>query len=330
MFEETLREVTHAITSTLDLEEVLNNILHAMAQFIDFDRSAVLLCEGGDFVIKANNGYDAVRLPKGSVIDLGRDEFINRIRRSREAVIGNTLRTRFLEGRAGDRILAGVPIIYQGDLLGVIVMNCRNEDISDKLLFTLAGQAGIAIQNARLFERINAMATTDGLTGLNNRRYFFELADREFVRYKRYGAPLSVFMIDIDHFKRINDTHGHAVGDRVLMHLAKTLTDEVRDSDIVGRYGGEEFAVILPETNLETALDIAERVRQAVENDAAHTEESGDIRYTLSIGVSTFIRDVQAVATVFETADKGLYEAKAAGRNRVVAKEIETPNILEG
>jgi diguanylate cyclase (GGDEF)-like protein len=200
-------------------------------------------------------------------------------------------------------------------------MSCRNETISDELLFTLAGQAGVAIQNARLFERINAMATTDGLTGLNNRRHFFDLADREFVRYKRYNTPLSVFMMDIDHFKRINDTHGHAVGDQVLRHLAKKLTGLVRDSDIVGRYGGEEFAVLLPETKLEIAAAIAERVRKAIEGDAARTEESGDVNYTLSIGVSAFTRDVRTVGAVFEAADKGLYEAKATGRNRVVVKE---------
>ena len=320
MFEETLREVTRAITSTLDLKEVLGNILQAMAQFVDFDRSAVLLCEGHDFVIRANDGYDAARFPEGTVIDVAQDEFIDRIRRSRQAVIGNRLETHFLEGRGEDRTLAGVPIIYQDDLLGIIVMDRGDGNISDELLFSLAGQAGIAIQNARLFERINAMATTDGLTGLNNSRHFFELADREFVRYKRYGAPLSVFMIDIDHFKQINDTHGHAAGDQVLKHLAGKLMEQVRDSDIVGRYGGEEFAVILPETKLETAIDIAERVREAIENDAARTEDSGDIKYTLSIGVSIFTQDIQTVAAVFETADKGLYEAKASGRNRVVVK----------
>jgi diguanylate cyclase (GGDEF)-like protein len=320
MFEETLREVTRAITSTLDLKEVLGKILEAMAQFINFDKSAVLLSEDGGFVIKANNGYEAATLAEGTAIDAARDELIDRIVQKRETVVGKKMKTRFLES-AGDGVLAGIPIIYQENLLGIIVLNCKTGDISDELTFTLAGQAGIAIQNARLFERINAMATTDGLTGLNNRRHFFELADREFVRYKRYGAPLSVFMIDIDHFKRINDTYGHAVGDRVLMHLAEKLTGLVRDSDIAGRYGGEEFAVILPETKLETAAGIAERVRKAIENDAARAEEFGDIKYTLSIGVSMFTRDVQTVAEVFEAADKGLYEAKSLGRNRVVVKE---------
>ncbi|MDR0441500.1 MAG: diguanylate cyclase [Candidatus Accumulibacter sp.] len=322
MFEETLREVTRAITSTLDLKEVLGKILDAMAQFIQFDKSSVLLNEDCGFVLKANNGYDAAMLPEGTAIDLDRDEFVGRIVRTRETITGNALASVFRESGDGGT-LAGIPVIYQEDLLGVIVLNCRTGDISDELLFTLAGQAGIAIQNARLFERINAMAAMDGLTGLNNRRHFFELAEREFMRYKRYGAPLSVFMIDIDHFKRINDAHGHAVGDLVLRHLAEQLKGLLRDSDIIGRYGGEEFAVILPETKPETAVKIAERIRRAIENDAAHIGESGDIQYTLSIGVSAFNPDVGTVSTVFEAADKGLYEAKSQGRNRVVAKEAE-------
>jgi diguanylate cyclase (GGDEF)-like protein len=320
MLEETLREVTRAITSTLDLREVLDNILHAMAQFIDFDKSAVLLNEDNDFVMKANNGYDAAGLPEGAAIDLSRDEFIARIVRTRKTLTDNAPASGFRENGGGT--LAGIPILYQEDLLGVIVLNCKTGDISDELLFTLAGQAGIAVQNARLFERINAMATTDGLTGLYNRRHFFELTDREFVRCKRYGAPLSVFMIDIDHFKRINDAHGHAAGDRVLTHLAKKLKTLVRDSDIVGRYGGEEFAVLLPETKLETAVKIAERIRKVVENEAAPTDgESGDIKYTLSIGVSAFTQEVRTVAAMFAAADKGLYEAKTLSRNRVVSKE---------
>ncbi|MDR3300051.1 MAG: diguanylate cyclase [Candidatus Accumulibacter sp.] len=321
MFEETLREVTRAITSTLDLKEVLDKILEAMAQFIHFDKSALLLNENKGFVIKVNNGYDAAKFPEGATLDVLQDKFIDSIARTREAHIGNDLETGFLEGGNDEKILAGIPIIYQDDLLGIIVMNCENENISNELLFTLAGQTGIAIQNARLFEKINEMATTDGLTGLNNRRHFFELVNREFIRYKRYGAPLSVFMIDIDNFKRVNDSYGHAVGDQVLIHLAKKLMGLVRDSDIVGRYGGEEFAVILPETTLEVAAVIAERIRKSVEDDALSTEEFGNIKYTLSIGVSICNRDIQTIAKVFETADHGLYEAKAAGRNKVVVKQ---------
>ncbi|MDR0842474.1 MAG: diguanylate cyclase [Acidobacteriota bacterium] len=326
VFEETLRNVTRAITSTLDLKEVLGKILEAMSQFISFDKSAVLLSEGDDFVVKASNGYDPAQVAEGAKVDIIKDKFINKIVLSRDAVISNDLETRFREGGGDGRVLSGIPIIYRDDLLGVIVMNCRDENISEQLLFTLAGQAGVAIQNARLFEKINAMATTDGLTGLNNRRRFFELAESEFVRYKRYGAPLSVFMMDIDHFKKVNDTYGHAVGDKVLAHLSRRLKTLVRESDIVGRYGGEEFAVMLPETPIETAAAVAERIRADIENAAVATEEFGHIKYTLSIGVSMFTKEDKSVAMVFDAADKCLYEAKETGRNKVVVK-AEEPEV---
>ncbi|MDR1727774.1 MAG: diguanylate cyclase [Acidobacteriota bacterium] len=325
MFEETLREVTRAITSTLDLKEVLEKILEAMSQFIDFDKSAVLLSEGDNFVVKSNNGFGASRVAEGMPVDVVRDKFVNKITLTREAVISNDLDTCFREdapaGGDGGGVLAGIPVIYRDDLLGVIVMSCRDKAVSKELLFTLAGQAGVAIQNARLFEKINTMATRDGLTGLYNRRYFFELAEMEFARYKRYGSPLSVLMMDIDHFKGINDKYGHAIGDRVLTHLARKLDTLLRESDIVGRYGGEEFAVLLPETQPDVASVIAERIRKAIEDDVVWTDGFGVVRYTLSIGVGAFARESESVAEVFNAADKRLYEAKEAGRNRVMVQE---------
>jgi diguanylate cyclase (GGDEF)-like protein len=323
VFEETLRKVTRAITSTLDLKEVLGKILEAMAQFLNFDKSAVLLNEGGDFVIKANNGYALAKVQEGAKIDIAQDKFLNQITLMRETVVSSDLETCFRDGDSDNSVLVGIPIIYRSDLLGVIILSRRNGDISSELLFTLAGQAGVAIQNARLFEKINTMATIDGLTGLNNRRHFFELAEWEFQRHQRYGTQLAAFMIDIDHFKRVNDTYGHAIGDRVLAHLAKKLTVLLRGSDLIGRYGGEEFAAMLPETTLEVAAEIAERVRKSIETDVVLTEEFGEVRYTLSIGVSTFPKDAKTVNTIFEAADKGLYEAKNTGRNKVVVREAE-------
>ncbi|MDR2390120.1 MAG: diguanylate cyclase [Planctomycetota bacterium] len=323
IFEQTLLELTRAITSTLDLKEVLSKILEAMSQFVRFDRSAVLLNEDDSFVVKANNGYDGEMLREGSIINAIRDDFLNKVMRTGETVVDSSLETCFRNADDDGRMLAGVPILYRENLLGIIVMTCERADISKDLLFTLAGQAGIAIQNARLFAKINAMAITDGLTGLNNRRHFFDLVEREFTKYRRYSHPLSVCMMDIDHFKKINDTYGHATGDKVLQHLAGKLTGLVREYDVIGRYGGEEFVVLLPETGLEGASIIAERIREAIENSVVGTEEFGDIRYTLSIGVSTFSKAVKKAGVVFEAADQGLYEAKMMGRNRVVAQEIK-------
>jgi diguanylate cyclase (GGDEF)-like protein len=174
-----------------------------------------------------------------------------------------------------------------------------------------------------LFEKVNELATTDGLTGLNNRRSFFELAENEFDRFKRYKYPLSAFMIDIDHFKKVNDTYGHAIGDKVLVHLAQKLRDLLRNADIIGRYGGEEFVVLLPESNLEASTKVAERIRKTIEAETIKTDKFGDISITISIGVSNFTSKAEDLASVIDNADKALYEAKKDGRNRVVAKKIE-------
>jgi diguanylate cyclase (GGDEF)-like protein len=323
ILEHTLLEVTRAITSTLHLKEVLTKILEAMSQFIHFDKSIVLLHEKDNFVVKTIHGFDSDNLHEDAmIVNVSQDAFLNAIIQTGQPVIGNSLESPFACSTSEDAILAGVPILYRDKLLGIIVIHCKDEVISNELLFTLAGQAGVAIQNARLFAEINELAITDGLTGLNNRRHFFELVEMEFTKYKRYGHDLSLCMIDIDNFKHVNDTYGHSAGDEVLKHLADNLTALVREYDIIGRYGGEEFAVILPETPLKKAAVIAERFREHIEKASVEITGNSVVKYTLSIGVSAFTKDVKEICTVFDAADKGLYEAKSMGRNKVVVKEI--------
>ena len=298
--------------------------MDAMSHFIHFNKSIVLLKEGEQFKIGVVGNQEEEPLCEGSVVDITGDAFLNKVVTTMRPVLSNDLESHILKGRNGEENLIGVPILCRDNLLGIIVLNCLSGDVSHELLFSLAGQAGVAIQNARMFTKINLMATTDGLTGLYNRRHFFELAEIEFTKYRRYGDSLSVCMMDIDHFKKINDSYGHAVGDEVLRHLGKNLTELLRNYDIVGRYGGEEFVVLFPGTSLETAAKIAERIRVAIENAAVETEEFGNIQYTLSIGVSNFTKEITDMTTVFGEADKGLYEAKNLGRNKVVVKEIAT------
>jgi len=166
--------------------------------------------------------------------------------------------------------------------------------------------------------RLRELATTDSLTGLCNRRRFMELAEREFVRSRRYQGALTMLMMDIDHFKRVNDTHGHDVGDEVLRELARISRAALREPDVLGRLGGEEFGVLLPETDAGAALEVAERLRRAIE-DAPMATAVGEMRITVSIGAATSDADADSVATLLKRADVALYAAKEAGRNRVVA-----------
>lgn len=164
--------------------------------------------------------------------------------------------------------------------------------------------------------QLRKLATTDSLTSLFNRRYFMDLAKREFVRSKRYGVPLSLMSIDVDHFKNINDTHGHSVGDGVLQAIAQTGLESLRSVDIFGRIGGEEFAVLLPETKEAKAREVAERFRRSIAGIKHPKAHDAEIHCTISIGVAQLEED-KNVESLLKRSDKALYKAKANGRNRV-------------
>lgn len=160
------------------------------------------------------------------------------------------------------------------------------------------------------------LATTDPLTGLNNRRSFEELAEREFKRAKRYGNPLAALMLDIDWFKQVNDTHGHAAGDEVLKAVARVITDTLRETDLAGRMGGEEFAALLPETDARGAHEVAERLRHTLAETGATTGGT-QLHVTASIGLAQRNEADKDLAGLLKRADEALYRAKQSGRNRV-------------
>jgi diguanylate cyclase (GGDEF)-like protein len=167
--------------------------------------------------------------------------------------------------------------------------------------------------------QLNHLATTDALTGANNRHRFLERAEEEVVRSERYNRPMSLLMLDIDHFKNINDSFGHAIGDDVLRALSAECRKLFRQTDVFGRVGGEEFSAILPETTLETAVQIAERLRQALAQLKIDGPD-GSIAFTVSIGIVER-KNSQNLSDVMYYADKALYQAKNSGRNRVCCFE---------
>lgn len=172
-------------------------------------------------------------------------------------------------------------------------------------------------------ERLRELAVTDGLTSLYTRRHFMNLAEREFRRSKRYAAPLSLLMLDADFFKKINDTYGHVAGDAVLKNLAQVAREVVREVDVIGRLGGEEFAILLPETDEERATAVAERLRTAIEAREVEPVGAGiePIRFTVSIGVASVREEDENLESVMLRSDAALYEAKEIGRNIVVVAE---------
>jgi diguanylate cyclase (GGDEF)-like protein len=174
-------------------------------------------------------------------------------------------------------------------------------------------QIAVLRENQRLLTELHTLASTDSLTGLQSRRHFFDLAEREFYRARRYGRPLSAMMLDIDHFKTINDSFGHSGGDAVLSSMARHCRENLRAIDLVGRYGGDELAVLLPETDLEAAVIAAQRIRASIDAGSVDCER-GSIPVTISIGVASGA-GCNDLAALLHRADEALYEAKQAGRN---------------
>ena len=215
-----------------------------------------------------------------------------------------------------------VPLAAQGETLGMLHANAPRrggEDDQDAdVLVLMAEQLSMAMANLRLRETLRVQSLRDPLTGLFNRRYLEENLQRELQRCERQSLPLSLLMIDIDHFKQFNDQHGHAAGDAVLAHVGRTLQSLVRNEDLACRYGGEEFTVVLPEADATIALQRAEDIRSAVASTTIlHMRKTlGPV--TMSIGVATFPHDGTTPELLFEVADSSLYRAKAEGRNRVV------------
>lgn len=218
----------------------------------------------------------------------------------------------------GTRPLAAVPLIYQDRITGTLLVRSDDpariwQENEILLLRTVADQVTIAVNHARLFVQTKQQALTDGLTGCFNRRSFELQLERDLQLATRSRQPLSLIMLDVDHFKRVNDSFGHDTGDVALRMLADSLREGRRGEDMAARYGGEEFAVILPQADAAGALVAAERLRMSIE--ALEIPRIGHL--TVSIGVATFPTQASSRDSLVSAADRGLYEAKRTGRNRV-------------
>jgi len=216
------------------------------------------------------------------------------------------------------RTALAIPLILRGRVIGALAVESEKVNAYSsrqiKLVETIAQQATIAMDNAKLFERLQQLAITDGLTDLYNRRYFYMMLENEIDRSRRYETPLSLIMMDIDHFKKVNDQYGHLAGDNVLKKVSELSKGLLRQADEMFRYGGEEFTILLPETNNDMAEIVAERIRNMIEETTFKTKK-GDVHITVSLGVTEFDDSFKNVGAFIETVDAALYDAKKAGRN---------------
>lgn len=300
-----LHEMSKTLTATYDLDRLLDYTVESFVR--------VTGCEAGCIMLESEEGA-AVKAARGNIGPWAD---------AHTAGVDTNHHADVLEG---PRIRLEIPIRHQGRQLGeVLLFSSRPVLVPDKELAILAeyaGQVGISIENARLFQEISRMATTDGLTGAFNRSYVLQLAASDFRRCQEAREPMSLMMLDIDWFKEINDRYGHLAGDKVIRKVARTLKKLVHTNGVTGRYGGEEFIVLLPGMKLEVARQLAEKLREGIGMLDIPVDGARLVRVTVSLGLAAAAPSMKSVEELVNLADAALYRAKAAGRNRV---EMEVP-----
>jgi diguanylate cyclase (GGDEF)-like protein len=325
-----LHKATASLLTTLNLEELLSNILEGAIHAVPAaDTGSIYLIDlvTNRLQMKATYGFQDPRVKN---LEFASDSgyAANAVREGKATIIPdahsdpNTRYEGELEEVRAIQSAIVAPLILDERSIGVLSLdsfrlNAFTEDDLN-MLTSYAATATAAIFNAQTHEETQRLAITDALTDVYNRRHFFELAQREFYRAKRYNRPLSALMIDLDHFKRINDTNGHATGDQVLRVVAQRCRESIRDVDALGRYGGEEFSAILPESTLPEARIVAERIRKCICDEPILTAR-GSFEITISIGVASVTDNTHNLTELLNNADVALYTAKQGGRNCVMS-----------
>jgi len=223
----------------------------------------------------------------------------------------------------GVRSQAAVPLRSGSNVFGVMVMASASvrelTGAESERLAVLGNQSSLSLQNALLHGELERLSVTDRLTELYNHGYFQQRMDEEFKRSQRFGHVMSLIMLDIDDFKKFNDTHGHPKGDTILKAVSAVIREQLREMDIAARYGGEEFVIVLPETELEGAMAVAERVRAGVAAIRVPDLGDGKVVATVSVGVSAFPMHAASALRLLESADAAMYRAKRSGKDRVAS-----------
>jgi len=322
---ENLRDLARALTATLDIGKVYEELIAHLRRSVPCQEAAGLIREKRYFRVLTSGSQSLPESPEGPSPHLPLGFFAEAFRNRKPMALADIRTNAHLSGYARSETHFAqlfVPLFTRQGLAGLIILKRAEAspftELEVELASSFAGQAGFAIENARLFEEVKLLAITDELTGLYNRRHFFEIANREFLRSHRFERPFCAIMADIDHFKTFNDTYGHAAGDTVLKTVAGLLSRHTRKIDIVGRYGGEEFSIVLPETDRESAFYTAERLRQIVEQAQVSPDGATRVSVTISLGLAMATGAEESLEALLEKADLALYEAKRGGRNQVV------------
>ncbi len=316
-----LNQLAGVISSSLNIQEVYDAFVKELKEVVQVNYTAIALIEGNQIYFAAISSEVGSAWHTGQKIPVANTatEWVSLNKRPfYEADLSDN--KRFWTGaeylKRGIRSVLYLPLINKGDVIGILILGSKKPGAYSPeqavLLEHLASQIAAPIENSRLFTKAEEVARVDGITQLFNRRHFDERMKEEIDRHARYGDILSILLLDLDNFKKYNDTFGHLAGDRLLVHASELIQSAIRSSDLAFRYGGDEFAVILPNSSTMDAFNVAERIRERVAFEMA----SRQIEVTVSVGVASWPGDGATLDELCYAADMALYYAKRTGQNR--------------
>lgn len=320
---EMIYENSRILASILDRDGVIKEMVRILGHVMGYQSYGIVLRDRKDQYVYRARSVGGQVVFQLKAIDADRMPLVKKVCDQDEPIRVKDIRGRnnFEPLSEDTRSVMVVPMNSHGRVNGVLTIEAADADHFRErdlqMASIVARAAALALENAELHQRTEELTIIDGLTGAYNYRYFIRKLQEEKRRASRYDLPLSLIMVDIDWFKKLNDTYGHEAGNHVLQVLAKVIAGCIRDVDIFARYGGEEFAVILPQTAGQEALVIGERIRERVEQAVIDTGKTGQLRITVSVGVSSYPENGKSQEELVSIADKALYQAKGEGRNHV-------------
>lgn len=328
-------DVARALTSSLDLDSILGAIMQQMEQFFEPETWSLLIVDE-----QQQNLYYAVaagKWPSDRALRVAIGEGISGwvAQNGKLVIVGEQGEGSVSGGRFVLPVAQGsvpalrsvlcIPLRWQDRTLGVIeLLNYRVSTLTDEtmaFLNVLCDYAAIAIQNVRAVERIQELTITDDCTGLFNSRHLFSVMESELERSRRFSLPFSLIFIDLDRFKTVNDQHGHLTGSRLLAEIAKTIKTNVRGIDSAFRYGGDEFIVLLPQTNKDAALDVTQRLLQALRSTHYLVSEGLDLQVMASFGIASYPEDGETAQQIIGAADEMMYLVKNSSRGNIAVAQ---------
>lgn len=302
-----LYDITRSMSQSLTFNEIFKMLSIFLKDNFIFKKSSLVILKEDDGALKVDRVYKVFKDDRSeSDEDYNYNDIVKAFSKDK---------TEIYVQRDDGSTFAAMPLLSENKFVGILTIDNLSRIDFDRFMI-VAMQFALEMKKVLLYETVEASAITDSLTGLYTRRYFFERLDEELQRSRHHGFKFSFLMIDIDDFKKCNDTYGHLVGDVVLKETAQIAKGSTREIDLIARYGGEEFSLILPETDRAGAMLVAQRIRKKIEENVFRAYDE-KLKITVSIGLAVYPDDSEEISDLVEKSDKALYAAKNSGKNIV-------------